>query len=231
MKNRLLDYYSNKVRARVLIYKNMPFLFWGYMITCILTVPISIILLILLLTENWTLITIISATVFFVLFVCIHKQFNNKSRIILNREFSVKTEKGKWIDGFHEVQVHLITEYLIEHNLYSKWKIERLMDSYKTDNSKDKMPALIAPSILIAVLAPNLNYLLKHIYGMNIYQSTEGQFAIFFGVLTISIFIVTAITYSKNLFEEFTEIIVYKKVGQRNNLISILDDILITIES
>ncbi|MCZ1269076.1 hypothetical protein EIH79_30610 [Paenibacillus tundrae] len=177
------------------------------------------------------MITIPSATVFFVYFVYIHKQFNNNARIILNREFSVKTEKGKWIDGFHEVQVHLITEYLIEHNLYSKWKIERLMDSYNTDNSKDKMPPLIAPSILIAVLAPNLNYILKYIYEMNIYQSTEGQFVIFFGVLTISIFIVTAITYSKKLFEELTEIIVYKKVGQRNNLISILDDILITIES
>lgn len=200
------------------------------MITCILTVPISITLLILI-SSGWALITISSATVFFVFFVYIHKQFNNKARIILNREFSVKTEKGKWIDGFHEVQVHLITEYLIEHNLYSKWKIERLMDSYKTDNSKDKMPPLIAPSILIAVIAPNLNYFLKHIYEMNIYQSTEGQFVIFFCVLTISIFIVTAITYSKNLFEEFTEIIVYKKVGQRNNLISILDDILITIES
>ncbi|WJM05906.1 hypothetical protein [Paenibacillus sp. PK1-4R] len=231
MKSRLLDYYTNKVRARVLIYQNMSFLFWSYMITCILTVPISITLLILLSTENWALITIPSATVFFVFFVYIHKQFNNKARTILNREFSVKTEKGKWIDGFHEVQVHLITEYLIEHNLYSRWKIERLMDSYKTDNSKDKMPPLIAPSILIAVLAPNLNYILKYIYEMNIYQSTEEQFVIFFGVLTISIFIVTAITYSKKLFEEFTEIIVYKKVGQRNNLISILDDILITIES
>lgn len=230
MKNRLLDYYTNRVRARVLIYKNMRFSFWVYMITCIFTVPILILLLILLSTANWT-ITISSATVFFVFFVCVHKQFNTKARIILNREFSVKTEKGKWIDGFHEVQVHLITEYLIEHNLYSKWKIERLMDSYKIDNSKDKMPPLIAPSILIAVLAPNLNYLLKYIYEMSIFQSTEWQLTIFFGVLTISIFLVTAIAYSKNLFEEFTEIIVYKKVGQRNSLISILDDILITIES
>lgn len=84
---------------------------------------------------------------------------------------------------------------------------------------------------MIAVFAPNLNYLLKHIYEMNLFQSSKGQFVIFFCILTISIFIVTAITYSKNLFEEFTEIMVYKKVGQRNNLISILDDILITIES
>ncbi|MMZ60241.1 hypothetical protein D1872_223190 [compost metagenome] len=168
---------------------------------------------------------------FCVYFVYIHKQFNNKARIILNREFSVKTEKGKWIDGFHEVQVHLITEYLIEHNLYSKWKIERLMDSYKTDNSKDKMPPLIAPSILIAVLAPNLNYLLKYIYEMSIFQSTEWQLTIFFGVLTISIFLVITITFWKNLCEDFTEILVYKKVGQRNNLNSILEDILVTIES
>lgn len=230
MKNRLLDYYTNKVRARVLIYKNMPFLFWGYMFTCMLTLPISIFLLILLSTANWT-ITIPTATVFYVFVVYLHKQFNNKARIILNREFSVKTEKGKWIDGFHEVQVHLITEYLIEHNLYSKWKIERLMDSFKIDNSKDKMPPLIAPSILIAVLAPNLNYLLKYIYEMSIFQSTEWQLTIFFCVLTISMFLVTVITFWKNLFEEFTEIFVYKKVGQRNNLNSILDDILITIES
>ncbi len=64
--------------------------------------------------------------ILYVFVVYLHKEFNNKARITLNREFSVTTEKGKWIDGFHELQVHLITEYLIEHNLYSKLKIERL---------------------------------------------------------------------------------------------------------
>ncbi|ASA23423.1 hypothetical protein [Paenibacillus donghaensis] len=69
------------------------------------------------------------------------------------------------------------------------------MEAYKEDNKSERMPALIAPSILIAALAPNLNYFLKHFYEIEDYKSSEGQLVIFIVVLGISIFIIGVISY------------------------------------
>ncbi|WP_339783470.1 hypothetical protein NSQ38_18960 [Paenibacillus sp. FSL R7-0313] len=232
MKNKLLIFYTEKVRARKLIYSKMNFLFWSYLISYTLALPLIIIALcIWFWTEKSAYGPVLSAIALVIFLIFIHRGFNSKARIILNREFSIKTEKGKWLDGFHEVQIHMITEYLIEHDLYSKWKIENLMEAYKADNTKEKMPPLVAPSILIAVLAPNLNYFLKHFYEATNFQTNEGQFLIFSTVLLFSIFFVVVITFWKYIFEEFSEILLYKRINYRNNLNSILYDILIGIES
>jgi hypothetical protein len=92
------------------------------------------------------------------------------------------------------------------------------------------MPPLIAPSILIAAIAPNLNYLLKYFYEQKDYKTIEGQIAIFVITIIFSILMIVAISIWKYLFQEISEIFVYKKVGRRKNLISILDDILMTIK-
>lgn len=91
------------------------------------------------------------------------------------------------------------------------------------------MPALIAPSILIAAIAPNLNYLLKHFYELKNYQNNEGQIFIFIVVIIISILIVGAISYWKQIFHDMSEFFIYKKIILRKNLNVILNDILLTL--
>jgi hypothetical protein len=104
------------------------------------------------------------------------------------------------------------------------------MEAYKENNKNEKMPPLIAPSILIAAIAPNLNYLLKYFYEQKDYKTIEGQIAIFVITIIFSILMIVAISIWKYLFQEISEIFVYKKVGRRKNLISILDDILMIIK-
>lgn len=104
------------------------------------------------------------------------------------------------------------------------------MEAYKEDNKNERMPALIAPSILIAVIAPNLNDLLKHFYELDAYKSNEGQLVIFIIVLAISIFIIGVFSYWKQLFREMSDVFIYKKIGRRKNLNSILYDILLMIK-
>lgn len=204
MKNKLLIFYTEKVRARKLIYSKMNFLFWSYLISYTLASPLIIIALcVWYWTEKSAYGPVLLAVALIVFLIFIHRRFNNKARIILDREFSIKTEIGKWLDGFHEVQIHMITEYLIEHDLYSKWKIENLMEAYKADNIKEKMPPLVAPSILIAVLAPNLNYFLKHFYEASNFQTNEGQLLIFSTVLICSIFLSSLYRFGNTYLKSF----------------------------
>jgi hypothetical protein len=183
------------------------------------------------LAERRWLLQLIALSIFLLLLLFfIHKRFNSIARKVLNREYSLKTTNGTWFEYFHDVQVHLIVEYLIENDLHTKWKIENLMEAYKEDNKNERMPALIAPSILIAAIAPNLNYLLKHFYELDAYKSNEGQLVIFIIVLAISIFIIGVISYWRQLFREMSDVFIYKKIGRRKNLNSILYDILLMIK-
>lgn len=47
--------------------------------------------------------------------------------------------------------------------MYSKWKIEKLIDSYREDEKKKKLPPLIAPGLLLAITLPNITQLYKMI--------------------------------------------------------------------
>lgn len=231
MKNKLLSFYDLEVRARRLIYCHMPLVFWTFVFSGLLIIPIVALMWIWYFTEKKWLDGSIIITIILISFLFfIHKRFDIRARTILNSKFSIKSPKGKWMENFHQIQVHMITEYLIENEMYTKWKIEKLMEAYKEDNKNEKMPPLIAPSILIAAIAPNLNYLLKYFYEQKDYKTIEGQIAIFVITIFFSILMIIAISFWKNLFQEISEIFVYKKVGRRKNLISILDDILMTIK-
>lgn len=231
MKSRLLSYYDQKVRARHLIYKHMKWTYWGFLLAFPIIIPFLLIIWMGFLAERRWLFQLIALSIFLLLLLFfIHKRFNTTARKVLNREYSLKTTNGTWFEYFHDIQVHLIVEYLIENDLHTKWKIENLMEAYKEDNENERMPALIAPSILIAAIAPNLNYLLKHFYELDAYKSNEGQLVIFIIVLAISIFIIGVISYWKQLFREMSDVFIYKKIGRRKNLNSILYDILLMIK-
>jgi hypothetical protein len=76
--------------------------------------------------KKWLDGTIIITIILISFLLFIHKRFDIRARTILNRKFSIKSPKGKWMENFHQIQVHMITEYLIENEMYTKWKIEKL---------------------------------------------------------------------------------------------------------
>jgi hypothetical protein len=59
-----------------------------------------------------------------------------KAMKILKRQYSINTNPKQWQESLSEMQIHLISEFLIENGLYSKWKIEKLLDSYREDEKK-----------------------------------------------------------------------------------------------
>lgn len=73
-----------------------------------------------------------------------------------------KKIKGKrWrTEEFNEYQREMIRGHLRQHNMLVKWKIEKLLESYNSEVDKKKLPPLVAPTIIIALLAPNLAQIL-----------------------------------------------------------------------
>lgn len=55
---------------------------------------------------------------------------------VIKQQYSINIKPEKWQLTVSEIQIHLISEYLIENGLYSKWKIEKLIDSYREDEKR-----------------------------------------------------------------------------------------------
>lgn len=138
-----------------------------------------------------------------------------------------------------DIQFHLISEYLLDNNVYVKWKIEKLIDSYTKDNERRKLSPLVAPSIILAISIPNLTQLLTHIYAyfnaldnvpLNIQNMDSPEITInttvFFVVFIVSLLIATSISMLNKVKEDIKEMIMDKDGPIRNGLITTLENIL-----
>lgn len=158
---------------------------------------------------------------------------------VLKNHYSIKSSPSDWSRYASDVSIHYVTEYLIENNLYSRWKIERLISGFEKDNEKNKIPPLVAPSIILAVSVPNLTQLLLHVYtffndNQNIplyIQNQSGAKIIVNGVIFavvffISLLIVWGISIFNRLKEEIREVFLNNEGSKRKGLISTLESIL-----
>lgn len=138
-----------------------------------------------------------------------------------------KKIKGKrWrTEEFNEYQREMIRGHLRQHNMLVKWKIEKLLESYNSEVDKKKLPPLVAPTIIIALLAPNLAQILTFFY-----KKYAGQeLYIFVTALIITLSIIYTVARIKRMIEEIKEDL-SKGITFRKELISILEDILLGLE-
>ncbi|MGO4184679.1 hypothetical protein AB4Z45_20760 [Paenibacillus sp. MCAF9] len=233
MKEQLFKYYKNEGSNYALVFSYMKKFYNFYIIFLIFFLLISLSTVVSVLFIKISLLWIIWSLFIISLLIStillLHKTLNSKARRIIKQEHSITPDLKDWQSTTFEIQVHLISEYLIEHDLYYRWKIEKLIEAYKLENEKGKLPPLIAPGIILAVSIPNLTQLLSRIYDYEFFSvpSPYIEIVIFLTVLVLSMAIVATITMLSRMKDDLTEMIVNKDRYRRVHLINILDDVMI----
>lgn len=254
MKGRLFDFYKSNVSYSILIYPYMKKFREWYKIVLYLVVVALLSVVISLLTFSfvhhfyfwWTVISIFVLLVLMFLMSYMVKRFDIEAAKVLNKKYSLRCDPKKWGDLATDIQVHLIAEYLIENGLYSRWKLEKLVEEFKNDNVKGKIPPLVAPSLIIAFLIPNLTQLLNRIYGIyysSSYEITKAPISdvsaanitnidlskdigVFVAVTFVTVILVYSISGINRIKDEIKEMFTNRDAQKRNGLIDVLDNIL-----
>lgn len=187
----------------------------------------------------WIVISL-SITVLLVLsLIVLNRIMAYKAMKILKRQYSINTNPKQWQGTLSEMQIHLISEYLIENGLYSKWKIEKLLDSYREDVKKKKLPPLVAPGILLAISIPNITQLVTRAYTYFNFEENIPEFMkqtenypinlnlfLFVVIFVLSAMMVATVAIFNRIKDGIVEIVENNDGPKREALIETLDNIL-----
>ncbi|AIQ43204.1 hypothetical protein R50912_26595 [Paenibacillus sp. FSL R5-0912] len=249
MKNKLFKYFKSSASSKALIYKYMPtFHKLYFFVVCLSMVgALSTGASVLFLTSipKWLLISLPATVLLIATLFGMNRILAHKAMKVIKQKYSINIKPKQWQTTVSEIQIHLITEYLIENGMYSKWKIEKLIDSYREDEKKKKLPPLIAPGLLLAITLPNITQLVTRIYAYynveknipNFIKKTENHsinlnISLFIVIFIFSIMIVATIARwnrVKDAVMEVLEFVRNKDGPKREALIDTLDDILYQI--
>ncbi|MCM3040397.1 hypothetical protein M3201_11875 [Paenibacillus motobuensis] len=234
MKNKVLNFYVEELRAPVIVFKDMKVLYITYrtlgylLILSILLLPIS--LFFWAYTPIPTYIVIALLVSLLILFCIFHRIINEKAYDFVRKNLNVKNiKRGNWRLGFDEYQVGKMIAFLEKNKLYCRWKIEKMIEQYQKEIRKNLLSPLITPSILITLLTPNLNQLYSYIYGANVELSWKvTTFIIIFGITLILIMLLNLFSWMK---KEIIDDFFNPKNSRIENLISLLEEVLLTIQT
>ncbi|OMF30983.1 hypothetical protein [Paenibacillus sp. FSL H8-0259] len=243
MKDKLFNFYNERCTAKVLVYPYMKylhgFLIWLFYLCIASLVLIIFFLPIALINIKWIIGPIIIFLVMVLPTYILFRVHEKKAARIIKKQFGLMDSPKNRHIILKEIKVHMISEYLIENDLYSKWKIEKLIEDYRKDNEAGKLPPLIAPGLLLAITIPNVSQFLNHVYGF--YNTKENipdlvkdvdkqglalNGSLFLGIFFLSVGFVGAITVLNNIKNEIKEVVIYTKKPIRDNLIVVLEDVL-----
>ncbi|OMF66930.1 hypothetical protein [Paenibacillus glucanolyticus] len=241
MREKLFEYYKENASTHALIFRHMRWfrrlfltsLFFNVILVCVAAIGsfrsnfISSLLV-------WIL-TIIS----FFIFMRLNRLFDIKAMKVLKKHHSITSSPQTWSEHITDIRISKITEYLMEHDMYQKWKIERLILDFQKDTERGKIPPLIAPSIILAISIPNLTQLCSQIY--TYFNSKENlpyfvldisypkvflNIFIFLVILIVSLFIVGILSVLNKMYAFLQRQIVDNHAPKRSGLTETLENIL-----
>lgn len=233
----LIEYYEENISDNGLVYKHIPILRICTNVTfIILIVCIPIMVVGLIYTgivqrvTYWLFPMVLWILIFGLLKFLVRKQ-RTEIFSILRNEYQMSPEENKgWGTGeYKKKQFRLLVGYLKRKKLYEKEKIEQLIQRM-TDREKSNLPPLVAPSILIAFIAPLWNQLLPLIYA---YIRSKSNLGMLIFVVIILFFLVLIILFysgfiyrsALKLRDEINADVFVTKAHQRKVLIEMLKDI------
>lgn len=243
MKDKLFKYFKSSVSGKALIYTYMPIFhkFYFLVVYASLAGAISTGLSILFLFSipDWLIISLPLTVVLILSLFGLNRLMAYKAMKVLKRHYSINTKPKQWQSIVSEMQIHLITEYLIENGIYSKWKIEKLLDSYREDEKKKKLPPLVAPGILLAISIPNITQLVTRAYTHFNLEENIPEFmkqtnnysinlnlSLFVVIFILSTMMVATIAMCNRIKDGVMEIVGNNEGPKREALIETLDNIL-----
>lgn len=149
----------------------------------------------------------------------------------MRKYLRIPVKKRKWnSDQYKEYQMKKFINYLIDNDLFTKWKIEKMIEQYSNEMKTNQMPRLVAPGILIAVSAPNITQLVSYLYNIDFPEGgITWKFKLFVLILlsTVGIIGLTSLFYwmKQDIEGEFLQ----PRVKITKNLILMLEDALLHI--
>lgn len=243
MKDKLFRYFKTSVSGKALIYTHMPIFhkLYFFIVYLSLGAAISTGLSILFIAQipKWLLTSLPITVVLIITLFGLNRVLAYKAMKVLKRQYSINIQPEQWQLTVSEIQVHLMTEYLIENGLYSKWKIEKLLDSYRSDEKKRKLPPLVAPGLLLAITIPNITQLISRAYTYYNLEENIPDFlkqtddysiklniSLFIVIFILSTMMVATVAMWSRIKDGVMEVVGNKDGPKRVALIETLDNIL-----
>jgi len=233
MKDKLLGYYRDNVRAYSLVFSYMKreYRFHNVAFYLLLGSFIAVSLSAFIYNQS-RLVFYILLVIFvmsFVLFIVAHKVFIRKARDVVRKQLKIKTSLAQWRSPeFDSLQSQMIRKFLQENDMYEKWKIELLIKLFTQDKEQQKVPPLIPPSIFLGLTVPNLTQYLIYLYSRDDVKKFTLQGYIFIGIFVLTLLTIWLMSKLLRGYQELRDDVFLKEVVYRKNLISILENVLLT---
>lgn len=230
MKDLVSKHYENEVRAHALVHKHikkhyyflntMAILCPAIILTCIYTFVFK---------EGSGLWLFISSIASIAAFLYSGFSFSNAAKKVIRKRYKISIGKGTWrTEKFKELQSSKLADFLHNKDLKTRWKIEeKLIELYKNDREKSKLPPLIAPSLFLAVLAPNLTQFLFYIYKDKELMQPYEVLVLFLESTLLSVIVIPIFTLYKRTKDSIVNDIFQNKNSIREGLIQQLEDLLL----
>lgn len=231
MKELVFKHYQNKVRAHALVYTHIKKHYY-FLNTMAILCPAIILtcIYIFVFKEGSGLWLFISSIASIAAFLYSGFSFSNAAKRVIRKRYKISIGKGTWrTEKFKELQSNKLADFLHNKDLKTRWKIEKLIALYKNDREKSKLPPppLIAPSLFLAVLTPNLTQFLFYIYKDKELMQPYEVLVLFLESTLLSVAVIVVLTFYKRVKDNIVNDIFQNKNSIREGLIQQLEDLLL----
>ncbi|AZK45341.1 hypothetical protein [Paenibacillus lentus] len=229
MKDIVFEYYQNEVRTYALVHKHIKKHYYfvnTMMILC--SVIILTCVFISLFNVGYRKWLIISSIVSMIILSYSVFIFFRAVKRVIRKRYKISVGRRIWKSAkLKELKSNKLTDFLYSKDIKTRWKIEKLIELYKNDKEKSKLPPLIAPSLLVAVLTPNLTQLLFYVYKDKELMQLFDILMLFAGCTFLSLILIAIFTSLIRLKDSIVNDIFQNQNSIREGLIQQLEDLLL----
>ncbi|MEK5397438.1 hypothetical protein [Paenibacillus sp. FSL K6-2859] len=233
MRNKLLEFYKEKVSVEALINSKIKRVYrffsisFGIFIISIASLLITYLMFIFGFQQPLaiSILAIILSTISLIVAL---NMYLRRARAVIKVDLNLplKEKTGRWrTEDFNDHQRKLILEFIKDNKLDKKWKIEKIIASLTKDKESLTVQPLIAPTVFISLMIPIINQLLTFL--LTNYKANAVAIFIYAVLCTI-----TATIFANSLKKQFWSIRedLSKNYYHRRDLINILEDVLLSLE-
>lgn len=231
MKDMVFKYYKDEIRAYALVFKYIkPYYYLFHIMAGVFALVTISSIFISLFTRGKGLLLLGCSLLSMIMFFISGYSLYRASKRIVRRKYKIIVKEGSWKnEKYREFRARKFAKFLLNNGIRERWKIEKLIELYKSDIEKSKLPPLIAPSLFILVLSPNLTQYLLYIYRDKEQMNSYEVFALFLGSTLISLLIMASLASLKRVSQSLMNEFILSKNNIRANLISLLEDLLLRV--
>ncbi|QQZ58904.1 hypothetical protein JI735_19425 [Paenibacillus sonchi] len=236
MKDRLFQFYSKNASVKALVLSKLSWINMSLniaLVSVIFCLVVSIIITVckIFIKQIPEILYYYSYVAFLAsLFACIILAvlFVQRAKEVVSDKLRLSRKNKQFKLGwrtqeFNDYQQKIVTDYLSEHNLLEKWKLERLIFSFEKETTQ-KIPPFIAPTVFITLIVPNISQLVAPLYS----KSIADNILVFILVFSVTLAIIWLINRLGRMVWDVKDM--FSKNTMRSDLIYILENVLLGLK-